>query len=259
MALGRFFFFRFFRSPCLLLFLPFRIPVERLCYVMRARQCAKEETSFKVVVSFSCEYVLYHYVVADETMFGCGSVFVLLFIIFIPFFFGRFFSLFSRLSPLSMVLLYLLLIITTAASLVRTALWIFASAIVFVGVSLDTNIRRSNLSGDAMIFSILGNECNQRLSLWWRRPNIDDGEDKTNSALSFWLMCAADKCRFNSKICIKPICEKKLNSSSMANMPKACQLLVHLTTRNECMTAFELRNVRIIPSLQPSSGNSGST
>lgn len=104
------------------------------CVMWCARGNAlKKKLVSKLLFRFRCEYVLCHYVVADETMFGSGSVYVLLFIIFIPFFFSLFF-LFSRLSSLSMVSLYLLLIITTAASLVRTALWIFASAIVFVGV-----------------------------------------------------------------------------------------------------------------------------
>lgn len=118
-----------------------------------ARQCAKAETSFEVVIFFvsvcSVCYVIMWWLIADETMFGFGSAYL-----FFPFIISYHFSspcfFLSRVSTLPMILYFIFCSLYQRLLAVRSSTLNFVvSAIVFVCVSF---LYASPFSRDAMIF-----------------------------------------------------------------------------------------------------------
>lgn len=158
-----------------------------------ARGNALQKKLVSKLLLFSWEsvcYVIMWWLIADETMFGFGLGFVLFFVYyFIPFFFTSFFSQ-STFDVVDDSILYLLLIISTAACCPNSILDFSLRPLFSSSRSMHSNIRRSHASPGMRWYSWRRAQSHARVYHFDAAArNIDVEKDKMNSMFGFWLMC----------------------------------------------------------------------
>lgn len=157
-----------------------------------ARQCAKEETSFEVVIIFVRVCVLCHYVVADRWWNDVWLRFGFFFFPFtISYHFSSARSFLSRVSTLSMILYFIFCSLYQRLLAVRAALWIFRFGHCFRRLvrCIRTFVDRMYLQGCDDILDGVRKAMRVFITLMLPPEILMWKKDKMNSKFGFWLMC----------------------------------------------------------------------